>query len=89
MELGHSYRTTYTPNTQIPRANNTSRGSSPSASCATPSLSSPIPVIGIIVESPEDQSVGPVLNKATTNLSVACFVSCRKSSKKLRKSLMS
>ena len=46
-------------------------------------------MIDIVVESPEDQSFGSVLNKSTTNLSLARFVSCKKSSKLLGKSLIS
>ena len=87
MELGHAYRTTYIATT--PRVNDTFRSSSPSLSCLTPSLPSSIPMIDIVVESPEDQSFGSVLNKSTTNLSLARFVSCKKSSKLLGKSLIS
>ena len=87
MELGHAYRTTYIATT--PRVNDTFRSSSPSLSCLTPSLSSSIPMIDIVVESPEDQSFGSVLNKSTANLSLARFVSCKKSSKLLGKSLIS
>ena len=68
MELGHAYRATYIPTIQIPRVNDTFRSSSPSLSCTTPSLPSSILVIDIVVESPEDQFVGSVLNKSTTNL---------------------
>ena len=87
MELGHAYRTTYIATT--PRVNDTFRSSSSSLSCLTPSLPSSISIIDIVVESPEDQSFGSVLNKSTTNLSLARFVSCKKSSKLLGKSLIS
>ena len=87
MELGHAYRTTYIATT--PRVNDTFRSSSSSLSCLTPSLPSSISIIDIAVESPEDQSFGSVLNKSTTNLSLARFVSCKKSSKLLGKSLIS
>ena len=87
MELGHAYHTTYIATT--PRVNDTFRSSSSSLSCLTPSLPSSISIIDIAVESPEDQSFGSVLNKSTTNLSLARFVSCKKSSKLLGKSLIS
>lgn len=83
MELGHAYRTTYIATT--PRVNDTFRSSSSSLSCLTPSLPSSISIIDIVVESPEDQSFGSVLNKSTTNLSLARFVSCKKVFKTTRK----